>query len=78
MTSVELKQQLISKIQITDDKDILEGILELLEFELNNKDTFKLTDEQKKSIALSKQQIMDGKVYTEEEGDQLMEQWLKE
>ena len=78
MTTVDIKEQLISKIQVTDDKEILSGVLELLEFELNNIDTYSLTAAQKESIALSKKQIKEGKVYSEEEADKLTEQWLNE
>ena len=33
MSTIELQEQLISKIQITTDEDILEGVLRFLEFE---------------------------------------------
>lgn len=36
MSTLELKDQLINRIQITDDDDILSGLLKMLEFELNN------------------------------------------
>ncbi len=78
MTTIDIKEQLISKIQVTDDKEILSGVLELLEFELNNMDTYTLTDSQKQSIALSKKQIKEGLVYSEEEADKLTDQWLNE
>lgn len=78
MTSIELKEKLISKIQITDDKDILEGVLKLLQFELNSKEAFYLSETQKESIVLSKKQIKEGKIYSEEEADQLTDKWLNE
>ena len=33
MTTLELQEQLISKIQTTTDEDVLKGVLSLLEFE---------------------------------------------
>lgn len=78
MTMVDIKAQLISKIQVTDDKEILAGMLELLDFELNNLDTYTLTNAQKESIAISKNQLKEGKVYSEEEADKLTDKWLNE
>ncbi len=76
MSTLELKQQLISKIQITEDEEILWGLLKMLEFELNNTEVYRLNKFQKEAIAISKQQIIDGKVYTEEEANKLTDEWL--
>lgn len=76
MSTLELRQQLISKIQITDDEEILGGLLKMLEFELNNTKDYHLNKFQKEAIAISKQQIIDGKVYTEEEANKLTDEWL--
>ena len=76
MSTIELKNELISKIQVTDNEDILGSLLELLEFELNNTEIYKLNKLQKESIAISKQQILDGDVLTEEEANKLTDEWL--
>lgn len=76
MSTLELRQQLISKIQITEDEEILGGLLKMLEFELNNTEVYHLNKFQKEAIAISKQQIIDGEVYTEEEANKLTDEWL--
>lgn len=76
MSTLELKEQLISRIQITDDDDILSGLLKMLEFELNNSEIYKLNSFQKESIEISKQQIINGEVYSEEEANKLTDEWL--
>ncbi|MBK6482244.1 MAG: hypothetical protein IPG01_03710 [Chitinophagaceae bacterium] len=78
MSTIELKQRLIEKIQVTDDNDILNGLLKLLEFELNATVTYKLNAHQKESIAISREQITKGEVYTEDEVNKLTDEWLKE
>ena len=78
MSTIELKEQLIEKIQVTDDADILNGLLKLLEFELNATVTYKLNAHQKESIAISREQITKGEVYTEDEVNKLTVEWLKE
>jgi hypothetical protein len=76
MSTFELKEQLISRIQITDDDDILGCLLKMLEFEMNNSENYKLNKVQKESIEISKQQIINGEVYTEEEANKLTDEWL--
>lgn len=78
MSTVELKKQLISKIQITEDDDILGGMLKLLEFELNTTEAYKLNVHQNEAIAISREQITKGEVYSEEEANKLTDEWLNE
>lgn len=76
MSTLELKEQLINRIQITDDDDILCCLLKMLEFEMNNSENYKLNKVQKESIEISKKQIINGEVYTEEEANKLTDEWL--
>ena len=78
MSTIELQEQLISKIQITTDEDILEGVLRFLEFETEKDEVYIFNDEQQQAIAKARQQIKDGQFYTNEEVDKLTEKWLKE
>jgi len=78
MTTLEIKQHLISKINVTEDQEVLSGVLDLLEFELSNNNCYLLSGSQKESIAISKQQIIEGKIYSEEEADALTEKWINE
>lgn len=78
MSTIELQEQLISKIQITTDEDVLEGVLRFLEFETEKDEVYIFNDEQQQAIAKARQQIKDGQFYTNEEVDKLTEKWLKE
>lgn len=77
MTAIELKEQIASKLQITNDNDILEAMLRLLEFETNETEVYMLSEDQKQAIEISREQIKQGEFYTEEEADKITEQWLK-
>lgn len=68
MSTLELKEQLISRIQITNDEDVLQGMLRFLEFE-SKAGVYKLNDEQKKSINIAREQIQRGEFYTEDEAE---------
>lgn len=78
MSTIELKEELISKIQITENEDLLNGLLQMLEFESNNSEVYKFSDEQKMRIEEAQTQYAKGEYYTEEEADKISEKWLKE
>lgn len=58
-TETELKKRLIQKIQEIEDLDFLEAIQTILEAKVNEK-YFPLSEDQKRSIALSREQIRSG------------------
>ncbi len=76
MSILELKEQLISKIQITNEDYILEGLLRLLEFESKNAEVYQFNDTQRQRIKESQEQYARGEFYTEEEADKITDQWL--
>ncbi len=78
MTTLELQEQLISKIQTTTDEDVLKGVLSLLEFETETDEIYILNEEQQQAIAKARNQVDNGQFYTNEEVDKLTEEWLKE
>lgn len=78
MSTLELQNQLIQKIRITTDENILEDVLRFLEFETANEDTFHFDEEEKQAIHKARNQVANGQFYTEEEVDKLTEKWLKE
>jgi hypothetical protein len=78
MSTLELQEQLISKIQITTDQDILESVLRLLEFETSSDETYLFNENQKAAIVKARQQVANGQFYTDDEVDKLTEEWLKE
>ena len=78
MSTLELQKQLISKIQITTDQDVLESVLRLLEFETSSDETYFLNENQKAAIVNARQQVANGQFYTDDEVDKHTEEWLKE
>jgi len=78
MSILELKELLISKIQITSEDYILEGLLRLWEFESTNSAIYKFNDEQRSRIKESQEQYARGEFYTEEEADKITDQWFNE
>ena len=77
MTTVELKNQIVSKVQIINDSDLLEAMLRLLEFETNETEVYVLGVQQKQAIEISRAQIKNGEFYTEEQANKITEEWLK-
>jgi hypothetical protein len=77
MSTLELQEQLISKIQITSDEDILEGVLRLLEFETSGDEIYLFNETQKPAIAKARQQVANGQFHIDVEVDKLTEKWLK-
>ena len=77
MNSTELREQVISKIQITDDQDILEFVLGILEQDINTSDVYELNDEQNRRIDIALKQIEKGEIYTEDEVDKITKGWIE-
>jgi hypothetical protein len=75
MSTTDLKEQLINKIQETDDKALLEELSVL--FELQEPDTvYELNDEQKNKIKTGQEQIKSNQFLTDEEANKDVDQWL--
>ena len=75
MSSADLKEKLINKIQETDDKALLEELSVL--FELQEPDTvYELNDEQKNKIKTGQEQIKSNQFLTDEEANKDVDQWL--
>jgi len=77
MTTLELQEQLISKIQITTDEDILQGVLRFLQFETETDEIYILNEEQQQAITKARLEVSNGQFYTNEEVDKLTEEWLR-
>jgi len=74
---IDLKQQLIDKIQRTTDKGKLEEIYRLLEINFDDKDVYILTSEQKSAIEEAQKQIKNGEFLSDEQANKEVEEWLK-
>ncbi|MBX7225911.1 MAG: hypothetical protein K1X55_07760 [Chitinophagales bacterium] len=77
MSTVELQNQLISKIQITMDEDILENVLRFLEFETSKDEVYAFNEAEEQAIEKARQQVKNGQFYSDEELVKLTEKWLK-
>lgn len=77
MSTIDLKKQLISQIQITEDQEILEWMLGLLAQQVNQTELYDLNVEQMKAIDRAEEQLIRGEYYSEEEADKMTDEWLK-
>ena len=68
---MELKEQIVGKLQTTDDSDLLEALLSLLEFEINEPEEYILNNHQRLAIEISRNQIRNGEFYSEVEADRI-------
>lgn len=74
---IDLKQQLIDKIQRTTDKGKLEEIYRLLEINFDDKEVYALSSEQKSAIEEAQKQIKNGEFLSDEQANKEVEEWLK-
>lgn len=77
MTKIELREQLISRIQITENQEILEWVLGLLSQESNQSEIYDLNFEQVAAIERAEAQFKRGEYFSEEEVDKITDEWLK-
>jgi uncharacterized protein YutE (UPF0331/DUF86 family) len=77
MTTVELKNILFHKIAAIDDKSFLSAIMTIIDTK-SETIIYKLTQEQKKRIKESQDQIDKGEFLTNEQVEKGIDKWLKE
>lgn len=75
MSSAEIKEALIKKIEATNDESLLSYALELLS-QGERVSPFALSAEQKKSIEKGLHEAKEGKVVTDEAFQKELEEWL--
>ena len=78
MSTAELRNRLIEKIQNTQDGRILEEAYRLLDLEIEDIDVFELNDAQKRAISEAREQINNGQFFTEEAANKEIDEWLNE
>jgi predicted transcriptional regulator len=76
MNKIELKDQLIGQIHITEDLETLEFVLDFLRQPVSQ-EVYSFSDAQLKRIELSLQQIKDGEVFSEEEANKIVDEWME-
>lgn len=77
MSTIELKERLIEKIQTTTNNSILEEVYRLLEIENRDLEVYLFTDEEKEKINLTRAQVKTGKYLTNDEANKEIDQWLE-
>lgn len=78
MKTVEIKKKLIDKINLSDNKDLLEEFYNFLTLENEIQDTYKLNEEQKSAIQEARNQIKNGDYFTNEEANHEIDKWIDE
>ena len=78
MTTREIKTLLHESIENINDESLLMTVKELLERQYSPQDTIKLTPAQIERIEQSKKQIQEGKSYSADEADSIIDKWLNE
>jgi len=76
MSTVELKERLISKILHTDSPELLGEIFRLLEIGNEEMEVVKLSDQQRQAIMKGQENIKNGHFLTNEQADQEIDEWL--
>jgi len=76
MSTVELKERLISKILHTENPEVLGEVFRLLEIENEEIEVIKLSDQQKQAILQGQEDIKNGRFLTNEQADQEIDEWL--
>jgi hypothetical protein len=77
MTTLDLKKELVEKINEIDDVSFLKAIKILLEARASGP-VISLTPEQRREIELSKKEIEKGQYLSQEDIDKMFGQWVNE
>ena len=78
MTVVELKNRLIGKINRTENSEVLEDLIRLLDIEDSELPVYELSAEQKTAISEAREQYVKGNVLTSEQAEKEIGEWLGE
>jgi hypothetical protein len=77
MSITELKQRIISRITSIENELILEEIFKLVEKESEIDSLYRLTDTERKAIEIGLADLKDGRVYSTEVAENMIQTWLK-
>lgn len=77
MSTLDLRERLIGKIQQIENSDILAEAYRLLGLELEVDEPYKLSQEQKNAVKEAREQIKNGVFLTDTEADNDIDEWLK-
>lgn len=77
MRTVEIRKRLIEEINLSSNKNLLEEMYNFLNHDNEIENIYKLSKEQKRAIAESREQVKNGQFLTNEEVDSEIEEWLR-
>ena len=78
MRTVEIKKKLIDKINLSENKDLLEEFYNFLTLENEIQEIYKLNGKQKSAIQEARNQIQSGDYLTNEEANHEIDKWIDE
>ncbi len=78
MTTAKLKTKVIAKIKTIEDTELLESIYNLIETDMELQVLMKLSKEQMTAIEEGKNDIREGRTFSDEEVKNEIDKWLKE
>jgi len=78
MKTEELKKQLINRINQIEDKSLLEGLYNLMQPETSNDVIYSLTQEERESLIIAREEVRTGEYLTQDEVDEKVKKWLEE
>jgi predicted ATP-dependent Lon-type protease len=76
MISLELRNQVKERIDQVNDAYLLEEILNLIDFETSNEETFSIPSEHQKELDTSINQMKNGQIISNEMVDHKVQKWL--
>ena len=77
MSVTELKLRIINKITAIEDELILEEIFKLVDMESEMDSVYRLTDPERKAIAIGLEDVKEGRVYSSEAAEHMIKEWLR-
>lgn len=75
MSTVELKQSIINQVNAIDDESVLAEIHQLLKVESSG--IYQLTQAELKAVEEGLEDVKYGRVYSSEQANALIQEWLK-
>ena len=77
MTTLELRNQVIGRINLVNDDELLQDVFKLLDINQPDSEVIKLTNNHKEAIETAINQINNGDYLTNEQANEETDTWLK-
>jgi predicted transcriptional regulator len=77
MSASELKLHIINKVSSINDASILEEIYKFVNMESEIDTEYRLSAEEKKAVELGLKDLEEGRVYTSEQANNMLKEWLR-